>query len=365
MIDVESPEDNPKGFLNDWDLCKYKEDLDKPASQPAGRSVSVNDVLRRDDTDRVGLKGTWPFMSALSLKYPKKPCELADDLESFVYVLLYMAFRFHRHKMTPEVPDGTTPEELANINGKNEKLGNIVHSLFSENWACVDGYRGGGERKFVQIESKRVPLELAPNGEGPTPLSSLLRRLYDLLNRHYAAQNYKDLEKYAAEPLFPVKQVPPPPEHVADDSPPVRKPRHIVHEDDNIDFDALRRKAEEQGKPVSISPSNASNALDNHREIMEAFALVFKDEQREYRDLSCTEGDKLFDQFLGLQALVGAPPKKLSTKRELEDGGDGYAGGGSSIKRARINATATSEPDHTDDHSDEHMETIFEEDESQ
>lgn len=40
MIDVESPEDDPAGFLNDWDLCKFAEDLDKPASQPAGRSVS-------------------------------------------------------------------------------------------------------------------------------------------------------------------------------------------------------------------------------------------------------------------------------------------------------------------------------------
>ena len=41
MIDVESPEDEPVGFLNDWDLCKYEEDLDQPASQPAGRSVRV------------------------------------------------------------------------------------------------------------------------------------------------------------------------------------------------------------------------------------------------------------------------------------------------------------------------------------
>jgi hypothetical protein len=40
MINAESPEDDPEGFLNDWDLCKFAEDLDKPASQPAGRSVS-------------------------------------------------------------------------------------------------------------------------------------------------------------------------------------------------------------------------------------------------------------------------------------------------------------------------------------
>lgn len=42
MIDVESPENKPRGFLNDWDLCKYAEDLKKPTTQPAGRSVSCH-----------------------------------------------------------------------------------------------------------------------------------------------------------------------------------------------------------------------------------------------------------------------------------------------------------------------------------
>ena len=45
MIDVESPEDEPLGFLNDWDLCKFAEDLNQPPSQPAGRSVSCTFFL--------------------------------------------------------------------------------------------------------------------------------------------------------------------------------------------------------------------------------------------------------------------------------------------------------------------------------
>ena len=36
-------------------------------------------------------------MSALSLQYPKKPIRLADDLEAFVYVMVYMALRYFRH----------------------------------------------------------------------------------------------------------------------------------------------------------------------------------------------------------------------------------------------------------------------------
>lgn len=44
MIDVESDEEQPIGFLNDWDLCKYVEDFSKPAAQPGGRSVSARNL---------------------------------------------------------------------------------------------------------------------------------------------------------------------------------------------------------------------------------------------------------------------------------------------------------------------------------
>ena len=39
------------GFLNDWDLCKYKDELDKPASQHV-RSVSASSKQRRPEADR-------------------------------------------------------------------------------------------------------------------------------------------------------------------------------------------------------------------------------------------------------------------------------------------------------------------------
>jgi serine/threonine protein kinase len=40
MIDILSPVDTPKAFLNDWDLSKFKEDLFGPGTQ-LGRSVSI------------------------------------------------------------------------------------------------------------------------------------------------------------------------------------------------------------------------------------------------------------------------------------------------------------------------------------
>lgn len=40
----------PRGILNDWDLCKYKEDLNSGATQ-RGRSVSQLTVLHDTSTD--------------------------------------------------------------------------------------------------------------------------------------------------------------------------------------------------------------------------------------------------------------------------------------------------------------------------
>ncbi|KAI0082891.1 hypothetical protein BDY19DRAFT_876769, partial [Irpex rosettiformis] len=50
------------GILNDWDLSKHKNEL-------------------KDSHRVVRPVGTWAFMSAVSLQYPLKPSDLADDLE--------------------------------------------------------------------------------------------------------------------------------------------------------------------------------------------------------------------------------------------------------------------------------------------
>ena len=42
MIDVTSPMDSLRGFLNDWDICKYKEDLDNSVPALPGRPVRHN-----------------------------------------------------------------------------------------------------------------------------------------------------------------------------------------------------------------------------------------------------------------------------------------------------------------------------------
>lgn len=59
------------GILIDWDLCKHEKDIEKGVTQ-ASRS------------------GTWQFMSALLLVFPKKVHRLSDDLESFVHLLHWL-----------------------------------------------------------------------------------------------------------------------------------------------------------------------------------------------------------------------------------------------------------------------------------
>ncbi|KAI0090083.1 hypothetical protein BDY19DRAFT_887742, partial [Irpex rosettiformis] len=68
-------DENRRGILNDWDICKYKSEMnDEPLKYPR--------------------PGTLYFMSALSLRYPRKPNELADDLEAFIHVLTYCSLQF-------------------------------------------------------------------------------------------------------------------------------------------------------------------------------------------------------------------------------------------------------------------------------
>lgn len=43
-IECEDPLAAPSGFLNDWDLCRYKQDLKMEATQH-GRSVSAVEML--------------------------------------------------------------------------------------------------------------------------------------------------------------------------------------------------------------------------------------------------------------------------------------------------------------------------------
>ncbi|KAF9470862.1 hypothetical protein BDN70DRAFT_769812, partial [Pholiota conissans] len=75
--------DTGRGILIDFDLCKRLEDMKKEARA----------------TER---SGTWQFMSARLQNNPMVHPERADDLESFLHVLTWIALRY--------VPNGLSPQ---------------------------------------------------------------------------------------------------------------------------------------------------------------------------------------------------------------------------------------------------------------
>ncbi|EED83810.1 predicted protein [Postia placenta Mad-698-R] len=69
------------GILIDWDLCKYKDQLNKGSSNPTH-------------------SGTWQFSSAMLLQYPMKLRQVSDDLESFVHVLHWTILMWYKHSLS-------------------------------------------------------------------------------------------------------------------------------------------------------------------------------------------------------------------------------------------------------------------------
>ncbi|KAF8062445.1 hypothetical protein FPV67DRAFT_1783297 [Lyophyllum atratum] len=72
LIDV-----NGNGILNDWDLAK--------------REAELTQARRHERT------GTWEFMSCLLLLKKRTIHTIQDDMESFVYIVLYHGLRYFRH----------------------------------------------------------------------------------------------------------------------------------------------------------------------------------------------------------------------------------------------------------------------------
>lgn len=145
-------------------------------------------------------------MSAVSLMYPKKPQEVADDVESIVYILVYFALRFHSHQLSTRIPRGSPPHEVRKINGLNQNLSSLVHQFFWEEFPCEGGYWSGGDRKMVSIRNAQPPVKLKPvpqkDGESrESHLALLLKSLYRLLHTHYSAIKFADLAHFAVEQL--------------------------------------------------------------------------------------------------------------------------------------------------------------------
>lgn len=286
------------GFMNDWDLAKYREDLEKgaKASEPAGVS------------------GTWPFKSALALQFPRKPAELADDIESFIYIILYFAMRFHAHSLSPAKPQNDSLEALRAANVVNQDLAALYYDIFQAGERLTDGLAKGGQFKEICIRAAFVPVQLDDDEGKQTPLARFLQKAYQLLHRHYKRVNRRALERFGMKPI----------DNHAD-----TKAKMAVLDRDNHEkggtnlrakWDMLgRRPVIKHYSPSSSgsSPSSKANSvdlrpLDTHDALLELFDRAFVNEDGTEMNIAKWRGDKVFDQFLGQPVMTASRRKNFT-----------------------------------------------------
>jgi len=77
-----------KGVLNDWDLSKHEKDIRVLRDHELTVSFQRRPDLRHC-IDR-SAQGTWQFLACLHLMRPGKLHTIQDDMESFVYVILWL-----------------------------------------------------------------------------------------------------------------------------------------------------------------------------------------------------------------------------------------------------------------------------------
>lgn len=112
------------------------------------------------------------------LNHPDKPCEVADDIESFFHLLSLFALRFHKSELDP---DGV--RDLLNM--KYDK-----NTLVNDFWQ-------GSLKKYVDLLEGHVGFSLANN----PPFKELLSQLADVCKAHYHILD-ADLNPPEADPTI-------------------------------------------------------------------------------------------------------------------------------------------------------------------
>lgn len=121
-------------------------------------------------------QGTWAFMSALRQKYPTKPYEVSDDIESFVHVLIWCATRYLDHTYSENSAGHAT----------------FIHDTFVACEYSSDGTYVGCSGKWKIIESGKLPFTFPDEYKFQTVLSQVLK----VCRLHYEYVDHKKLTPY-------------------------------------------------------------------------------------------------------------------------------------------------------------------------
>ncbi|GJE93362.1 hypothetical protein PsYK624_095210 [Phanerochaete sordida] len=292
MIDAITGE----GFLNDWDLARFKEDLESPVptAEPAG------------------ISGTFQFKSALALQYPRKPPEAADDIESFVHVATYMGMRFHWHEFSPPNNEVPKTHELRDaFNNANSSLALQTYNYFFLRQSTNKSVVIGGVVKRMSIRANMLPVDFRLH-RGKKPLIDVfLTRALDLLHRRYGQLNLKDYD--SAYGFTRPNHVAPP---LPSDDRPEAEPRmakastylcisEMPTGDGLVSWDWDDDEPDLESAPVTAAPG--PRVGPNHEDLNNIFSMIFCYPNSKPRDLSAYHDDKAFDHFAG-QGTVGYVP---------------------------------------------------------
>lgn len=211
----------------------------------------------------------------------------------------------------------------------------------------------GGETKLQHIRAADPPVKLHPvklnrsGAEGESKLSVLIHSLYRLLQAHYQATNFEDLERFKAEPLRgTIEHGTPATTHsVVDDEaesetqiPPYslgiqyKRAQEMDAEASDVEEAVLASAAVERDlerseegaaapsdpepktstttfdaapKDLGNTKEKATRVLDTHHAVMRAFERAFK-------EVWGTK-DKHYDQFDGLGTMIDAPDQRPSS----------------------------------------------------
>ncbi|KAG6812335.1 hypothetical protein H0H87_009870, partial [Tephrocybe sp. NHM501043] len=94
-------DEHGRGILIDWDLAKHFKDLQSARNHEITVRRPLPDVLLYSHQL---LQGTWQFMSSQLLLGNHTVHTIQDDMESFVYVVLYHGLRYLEHNGRLSVP---------------------------------------------------------------------------------------------------------------------------------------------------------------------------------------------------------------------------------------------------------------------
>ncbi|KAH9903203.1 hypothetical protein C8Q73DRAFT_43165 [Cubamyces lactineus] len=291
-------------YLADWDLAKPKEELDAEA-QLLAKSGKRNRRRRRFCT--------WQFQSAAyQCLHDRKPYELSDDLEAFVHVVTWLAFKFFKHSQS-----GQPVALLTTYISYFDKCDNSM-----ENWDLN-----------TKCTMMRLGSPLVKGLRPGSPLAQLVRVLAELCKQHHESE---DVFKYVRQP---------------EDNPQAPRPQHNWTEDkarailgDLID--STDDGAESDTEPPPPPPPRRSPFRD-YRKLAKAVAEAMNAPEDAWIGL-----EKVADQVPDVSILPSQGTKRSVADRDADasEAGHGHSTQGSSKRQRKAGAIerrVPKKPDHT------------------